>query len=147
MTIKQNLYLFSDILEHVLLEESEKEYRAAVAVVQHRDKWLLGISRSNDDRSGKWTHPGGGIKKDETPEKAAERECFEETGIRCKSVGKAFSIPGKPGIAFVHCRTTSGNQKFKPNSEFSALGFFTMAELRDLKPLYNNVKKLIERVK
>lgn len=147
MTTKSNLYLFDEILEHVLLEELEKEYKAAVAIVQNRDKWLLGIARNTDDRSGKWVHPGGGIKKGETPEKAAERECFEETGIRCKAVGKAFSIPSKPGVAFVHCRATSGKQKFKPNSEFSAVGFFTMSELRDLKPLYNNVKKLIERVR
>lgn len=147
MTTKLNLFKFNDILEQVLLEENEKEYRAAVAIVEYRDKWLLGISRSSDDRNGKWTHPGGGIKKGETPEKAAVRECFEETGIRCKSVGEAFSTNDRPGVAFVHCRATSGGQKFKPNSEFAAVGFFTMAEIRNLKPLYKNVKRLIERVR
>lgn len=148
MTIRQNLFKFCDILEQILFEDVEKEYKSAVAIVEYRDKWLLGIARNTgDDRDGKWVHPGGGIKKGETPERAAERECFEETGIRCKAVGKAFSTDDKPSVAFVHCRATSGNQKFKPNSEFSALGFFTMAEIRNLKPLFKNVKRLIQRVR
>jgi 8-oxo-dGTP pyrophosphatase MutT (NUDIX family) len=148
MIIKPRLFKFSDILEHILYEDTEKEYKSAVAIVEYRDRWLLGMARNTgDDRDSKWVHPGGGIKKGETPEKAAERECFEETGIRCKAVGKAFSMSDRPGVAFVHCRATSGDQKFKPNSEFSALGFFTMAEIRHLKPLFKNVKKLIESVR
>lgn len=139
---------FDSILEHVLLEETEPDFRAAVAIVRNRDRWLLGLAKgTGDDRSGKWIHPGGGIKHRETPKKAAERECFEETGIRVRATGEPFRLPTRKGIAFVPCTVTSTNQKIDVNEEFSAAGFFTMAELRTLKPLYNNVRKLIERAR
>lgn len=139
---------FDAILENVLQEEAEPKFESAVAIVQQRDRWLLGLSKgSGDDRSGKWCHPGGHIKHRETAKKAAERECFEETGVRVRAVGEPFRDPQKPNVAFVHCRVTSTNQKLDPNEEFSAVGFFTLAELRTLKPLYKNVRKLIDRAR
>lgn len=134
-------------LELVLLEEIDAEFKSAVAIVQMKNRWLLGLSRSTDDRKSKWCHAGGGIKNGETPQKAAERECYEETGIRCKAVGKPFRDPNYKGVAFVHCKVTSSNQKLDPNDEFSAVGFFSLEELRNLKPLYKNAKKLIDRVR
>lgn len=35
-----------------------------------------------------WTFPKGGLQDDETPEQGALRECFEESGIRCKLIYK-----------------------------------------------------------
>jgi 8-oxo-dGTP pyrophosphatase MutT (NUDIX family) len=140
--------LFEDILERVLREETEPDFKAAVAIVRQRDRWLLGLAKgAGDDRDCKWCHPGGGIKPGETPEHAAERECFEEMGIKCKATGKAFRMPSHKSVAFVPCKTTRSKQKIDNNHEFSAAGFFTLAELRSLKPLYKNVRKLIERVK
>lgn len=138
---------FSDILENVLNEEHNENYVSAVGIVQDGKKWLLGLAtKTRDDRSGKWVHAGGHIKRGETPEKAAVREVWEETGIRCRAVGKAFSIPGYKGVAFVHCKVTSSGQELDNNDEFSALGFFTIPELKSLK-LYKNARKLIDRVK
>lgn len=139
---------FDEILEHVLQEEAEPDFESAVAIVRQRDRWLLGLAKqTGDDRTGKWIHPGGGIKHRETPKKAAERECFEETGIRCRAISEPFRMPDRPSVAFVPCRVTSTNQKIDVNHEFSAAGFFTVAELRTLKPLYKNVRKLIERAR
>lgn len=136
---------FSARLDNVLAEAFDSELFAAVSVVQSRDKFLLGLAKNtNDDRDGRWVFPGGHIKSKETPEKAAERECREETGVRCKAVGKAFTLPNKRGIAFVHCKATPG-QGLDNNHEFSALGFFTRKEMKSLK-LYGNVLKLIDRV-
>lgn len=138
---------FDKRLELILEEEFDGEYKAAVAIVQDRDRWLLGLAKNtHDDRNNKWCHPGGGIKRGETPEKAAVREAREETGVRCKAVGKAFSMANRKGVAFVHCKVTSRDQDLDNNSEFAALGFFTLREMRSLK-LYQNVKSLIERVK
>jgi len=36
-----------------------------------------------------WSLPGGRIERGERAEKAAEREVFEETGVRCETVGLA----------------------------------------------------------
>jgi 8-oxo-dGTP pyrophosphatase MutT (NUDIX family) len=136
---------FNHRLDSILNEEFSDDYFAAVGVVQCGDRWLLGLARkTDDDRTGKWVFPGGGMKSKETPEQAAVREVWEETGIRCSAAGKAFRC-GKKGVAFVHCKARAG-QKFDNNHEFSALGWFTTREMRSLK-LYHNVLKLIERVK
>lgn len=140
-----NNKLFIESLERVLLEASETKYRAAVGVVQCGNKWLLGLAKdTNDDRDHKWVFPGGHIKRGEATKKAAEREVFEETGIKCKAIGDPFALPGKPDIAFVHCKAAS-RQKIDFNSEFTAVGFFTVQELKGLK-LYENVRKLISKV-
>lgn len=142
--------LLADALSGVLNESDkshDKKYVSAVAIIQDRDKWLLGLAKnSGDDREGKWVHSGGHIKRGETPEEAAVREAFEETGIRVKAVGKAFDMPGHKNVAFVHCKVTSSKQKFKNNHEFSVLGFFKFTELKSLK-LFKNTKELIQKVK
>lgn len=141
------LQTFSEALDIVLNEEYNDDYKSAVGIVQDGNRWLLGLAvNTGDDRSGKWVHAGGHIKKGESPEKAAEREVKEETGVKCKAIGEPFSVPGHKGVAFVHCEVTSKNQDLDNNHEFSALGFFKTRELRSLK-LYKNVRKLIDRVK
>lgn len=137
---------FNDILEAVLIEEFEQDFVSAVGIVQFHDKWLLGLSTARDDRNHKWVFPGGHIKRGETPEKAAVREVREETGIRCRAVGEPITLPSKKGVAFVHCKVTASNQRLDNNSEFSALGWFKLADMNGLK-LYNNVRKLIDRVR
>jgi len=138
---------FDERLDLILEAEFKEKYKAAVAIVQDRDRWLLGLAKNtHDDRNNKWVHPGGGIKGRETPAQAAVRETKEETGIRVKAVGKPFSTLKHKGVAFVHCKVTSHGQDPDPNHEFAALGFFTLREMRSLK-LYHNVKSLIDRVK
>lgn len=127
--------------------DTPAEYRSAVAVVSNHQgtscKWLLGLSNADDDRKGKWCFPGGGIKRNENPKDAAARECKEETGIRCHPVGSIVNYKPKPNVAFVRCKAT--NKDFKPNKEFTAMGWFTRAEMRSLK-LYGNVLRLIDKV-
>lgn len=141
------LHLFSeDTMKLQLISEDKTEYKAAVAVVKYRDSWLLGLSTANDDRSGKWCFPGGGINSGESPKKAAERECFEELGVKCKAVGEPFSHGNKKHVAFVPCKIESKKDKYVLNSEFSAAGLFDRQELRNLK-LHNNVMQLISKTR
>lgn len=139
--------IFDINLDTILNEEIEKieKFKAAVGVVQWRKKWLLGLAKNtSDDREGKWVFPGGGIKGNESPEKAVIREVREETGIRCKVV-KQLYVPSKKDVAFFHCKVNS-RQEPKPNSEFSILGWFDDSELYGLK-LYHNVRYLLEKIK
>lgn len=141
----QLLLDFNSRLEAVLTEEFNGKLVAAVSIVQCRDRYLLGLAKNTgDDRTGKWVFPGGHIKSGESPEDAAVRECREETGIRCRAVGSAFTLPGRKGVAFVQCTARPG-QQFNNNHEFSALGWFQKRELRSL-TLYGNVLKLIDRI-
>tara|TARA_R110000751_G_scaffold41702_7_gene97615 strand:- start:86 stop:508 length:423 start_codon:yes stop_codon:yes gene_type:complete len=134
----RNIYLIS--------EEKSDEFKSAVAIVKHRDKWLLGLSTANDQRKNKWAFPGGGIKRGESPQKAAVRECFEEIGVKCTAVGEPITLRGHNNVAFVACRLNNNKNKYVLNSEFSAAGLFTRSELRTLK-LHSNVMTLLDRVR
>jgi 8-oxo-dGTP pyrophosphatase MutT (NUDIX family) len=135
---------FTERLEIALNEAVASDYASAVGIVTCGDKYLLGLARNTgDDRSGKWVFPGGHVKRGEKPSKAAEREVWEEAGIRCKATGEPISY-GRKNVAFFKCTARSG-QRFKHNHEFSAMGWFTKREMRALK-LYDNVLKLIEKL-
>ena len=41
-------------------------------------------------KNRRWTQPGGHIEDDETPEEAALREVYEETGLRVRLLGEKF---------------------------------------------------------
>ena len=138
------MHSFEDKLSLIL--EGNEDFFAAVAIVKYRQRWLLGLSTSSDDRKRKWCWPGGGIKRGESPQDAAVRECYEETGIRCKAKGPIMTLRSKPGVAFVPCTMNNGSYRFNPNSEFSALGFFEASEFRAL-DLYKNTKELMQRAK
>ena len=124
-----------------------KDFTAAVGIVKCRNKWLLGLSTADDDRGRTWCFPGGGIKSGETPEKAAERETREETGVRCHAISGPIKDKRKGFVAFIPCSTNTTDFKtLKPNHEFASLGFFTTQEMKGLK-LYKNVLDLIEKAK
>ncbi len=130
-----------------LFEDHEKpKYKSAVAIVYCREKYLLGLSKnSGDGRLNKWVFPGGRIKTGESPEKAAEREAREETGVTCKARKGIITDSSKKDVAFIYCKSSTF-QTPKPNSEFAQIGWFTLAEMDSLK-LYGNVKKLISKTK
>jgi 8-oxo-dGTP pyrophosphatase MutT (NUDIX family) len=135
-------------LSNLLLGEGsdgkpDRGFHAAVAVVGHNGKWLLGLSKSDDDRRDKWCMPGGGIKNGENPEDAAIRECWEESGVRCKHLRRAIRDSKKPGVAFVRCK--AADTRIKPNHEFAVMGWFTRREMKSL-ALYSNVTRIIDRV-
>lgn len=131
----------------ILLEavQDELDFKSAVGIIQHKDKWLLGLSTATDDRENKWCFPGGSMQRGEGPKRAVVREVFEETGLRVKVVGDIVKHSSKPNVAFYHCKLTRQNQKFDMSKEFKALGWFRLTDMRGLK-LYSNVKQLISKV-
>jgi len=54
--------------------------RNAAVMLIIKDGLILSVSRRND--KNKWGLPGGKQEADETPEQAAIRETFEETGVK-----------------------------------------------------------------
>ncbi|PIR89259.1 MAG: hypothetical protein COU07_02240 [Candidatus Harrisonbacteria bacterium CG10_big_fil_rev_8_21_14_0_10_40_38] len=57
--------------------------RGVKCVIENDGKYLF--IRNNYGR-GMWTFPGGGVKNDESFKDAAERECFEEVGIKLNNI-------------------------------------------------------------
>lgn len=54
----------------------------AIAVVEAEGRFLVGERPADSPLGGHWEFPGGKIEPGETAAEAAERECFEETGVR-----------------------------------------------------------------
>lgn len=59
----------------------------AIAVVQRRDRFLIGQRPAGKPLAGCWEFPGGHVRAGELPSDAAIRECLEETGISTRIVG------------------------------------------------------------
>jgi len=58
--------------------------RVAIAVVQHQDLWLVGRRPPGVPLEMLWEFPGGKLRTAESPTQAAQRECFEETGLQVR---------------------------------------------------------------
>ena len=71
----------------MLVIDMARHFCASAFVINPKNKKILLVKHHLFD---KWVQPGGHIEDDETPEEAAAREVFEETGIRIKLIGERF---------------------------------------------------------
>lgn len=55
--------------------------KVAAAVLIEQDGRVLLVRRINEPFRGRWTLPAGFVDAGEDPARAAERECYEETGL------------------------------------------------------------------
>jgi len=59
----------------------------AVAVVEDKGRFLIGVRDEGVPLAGCWEFPGGKVRPRETPRQAAVRECLEETGLLVRITG------------------------------------------------------------
>ncbi|NPV75577.1 MAG: NUDIX hydrolase [Anaerolineae bacterium] len=69
--------------------------KVAVAVLVEKDGQVLLTQRLNVPFQGLWTLPAGFVNAHESPEKAAERECLEETGLIVKATRLVDILSGR----------------------------------------------------
>ncbi len=81
-----------------------------------------------------WGLPGGSLEYSETPEAGVVREVHEETGLEVEVerllLVKTWS-PDKVGLYYL-CKVKAGT--FEPSDEVSEYGYFSMADLPDVRP-------------
>lgn len=65
----------------------KRHFCASVFVINPQNKKILLV---NNKKFKKWVQPGGHIENNETPEEAALREVYEETGVKVKLIGENF---------------------------------------------------------
>jgi ADP-ribose pyrophosphatase YjhB (NUDIX family) len=119
---------------------------AAGVLIKSGSKVLL-VRRSNSPRKGFWTLPVGFVDAGEDPAKAAERECWEETGlqIRASKLLDIFASQEHPrGAHFVilyQGNIISG--ELRPGDDVDQVKFFN---LEDLPPLaFSTTRVILER--
>lgn len=64
-----------------------RHFCASVFIINPENKKLLLVKHK---KFNKWVQPGGHIEDDETPEEAALREVYEETGLKITLLGERF---------------------------------------------------------
>lgn len=64
-----------------------RHFCASVFVIDPKTKKILLVFHRKFHR---WVQPGGHIENNETPEEAALREVYEETGLKVKLLGERF---------------------------------------------------------
>ncbi|HEY6562915.1 MAG TPA: NUDIX domain-containing protein, partial [Pirellulaceae bacterium] len=74
--------------------------RIAVCVICHEDRFVIGPRPRGVPWAGYWEFPGGKVEPAETPDEAAVREAFEETGLH---------VAIERRLCEAHGRTTHGD--------------------------------------
>lgn len=76
-----------------------------------------------------WVMPGGGVDKNETPEKAVIREVFEESGFKVKIAKKIaeYLVNSERIVHFYKCEIISGKATTSPES--NNIDFFDLTNL------------------
>ncbi|MBR2840845.1 MAG: NUDIX hydrolase [Bacilli bacterium] len=128
-------------------------YCASAFIINPYDKKILLVKHADYD---KWLQPGGHIEPDETPEDAAVREVYEETGIKIKLLGERFpreddfirplgvqcnrKKDGNRFIDIIYAAVPNNpNEELKINDESIEAGWFSRNELERI-PVFTDVK-------
>lgn len=121
------------------------QFSAACAIcIDRAGNILLGKAVTDDDRNGLWCFPGGGIEPGEHPARAAERECFEESGFKAYAVREPIRNTRKPNVAFVVCKLGGG--ALRMNHEFSDMRWVPKVEAMQLPDLYPVNRFILDKV-
>jgi len=105
----------------------------SVGIVEKGSKILLVQRKYKEHHVLNWQFPAGKIKASETPENAAEREVYEETGVKCTAervLGHRTHPVTGVRIHYVVCEHNAGNGSVRDHSEIKNLAW---VHPRDLK--------------
>lgn len=103
-------------------------------------KQILLILRKNEPFIGTWALPGGFVDMDENLDAAAQRELYEETGLRCQTL-KQFRTYGTPdrdprgrtiSVVFYAEVSNADKQKIVAGDDASDAGWFNIQQLPKL---------------
>lgn len=132
--------------------------RVAVgAVVVHQDKVLL-VLRNKAPSKDMWAIPGGSVNLGETLQMAAEREVFEETGLRIKAGEVIYTFDaihhdqaGRVQYHYVildlQAEALDPGQPLTPADDVRQAGWFTLADLERLElPVSEPTRILLHKI-
>ena len=104
------------------------------AVIFDKDNKIM-LVKSTYQRSHPWGLPGGSLEYGEAPEDAVVREVWEETSLKIEIDRFLFVktwTPDRVGMYYI-CHIEDG--EFMPSDEVSEIGYFSLDNLPDVRPL------------
>lgn len=122
------------------------DIKISLAIVLKQDRVLL-IQRSLKEGSLNWQFPAGKIEGDESEMNAAERETYEETGIKCKAkevLGSRIHPETGVLIDYVICNYLSGHAYRKDNRELKDVRWIHPKFLKSYIPVNNIFPPILE---
>lgn len=114
----------------------EEITRIAVSIVVRHNQVLL-VQRTVREGDLNWQFPAGRLEEGEKPFNTAERETFEETGVRCKAVlllGFRKNPANGAHIHYVVCDFVSGKEYLKDTRENKAVSWVNIQDIRSYIP-------------
>ena len=109
-------------------------FQVFAAAVIFNDEHKVMLVKMTYQQYHPWGLPGGSLEYSETPEAGVVREVHEETGL-VVDVEKLLLVKTWPrdkvGLYYL-CKLRAGN--FQPSDEVSEYGYFSMADLPDVRP-------------
>lgn len=94
--------------------------------LDNKNNILLGLSKHEDDRNGKWVFPGGRSNKGESKEETAKRELKEESGVNSCPI---MVLDEYSDNNYYYVLLFYKDGKLKPNSEFEEIKWFNKSNL------------------
>lgn len=115
----------------------------AVGIVIRKNRVLL-VQRSHKEGSLNWQFPAGKLEMNEEPSNTAEREVFEETGVRCKAITHLGFRKHEANNVLIHymiCDYVGGQGFLKDSRENKDIRWVKINELRSYIPenLYHGI--------
>ena len=122
--------------------------KVAAAVLIEQEGRILLVRRAVNPQKGFWTLPAGFIDAGEDPARAAQRECFEETGLNVQVtdlldvLANQEHTRGANIIIFYRAEIITGD--LKPDDDVDRADFFP---IHDLPPLaFSTTKQIIDKM-
>ena len=136
-----------------------RHFCASAYIVNPENKKVLLVKHK---KYNKWLQPGGHIEDNETPEEAAIREVYEETGIKTTLIGQHFPREddlirplgiqcnrkenGDRMIDILYVGTPNNpNEPLKLNDESADIGWFSRHDLEEMS-VFPDVKISVDHI-
>jgi len=104
------------------------------ALLKDGDKFLL-VQEATGSVGGLWGPPGGGVKRGESVERAAEREAEEEVGYDIELIKRLGVYEDKERLSIRHvfsARIISGELRYQ-EGELMDAKWFTLGQIEEMK--------------
>lgn len=123
-------------------------FRIAVSIII-RHKQVLLVQRTLREGDLNWQFPAGRLEAGEDPFNTAEREAFEETGVRCRAIenlGFRKNPLNNAHIHYVICEYVSGKEFLKDKRENKAIRWVNIQDIRSYIPnnLYEKISEYFQ---